>query len=160
MFLHLSVSHSVHREGMSASVHAGIHPSGADSPPGQTSLGQTPLQEQTPHGQTYPRRRRPGAAPPPNRYPSGADSPTGQISPWQTPLQDQTPLPPWADTPPGADPLEKTQPKQTPLLSRHPPSCIVYASRYGQKAGGTHPTGMHTRFIFYTSFWLKTYNLS
>ena len=34
MFLHLSVSHSVHR-GASASVHAGIHPR-ADTPPEQT----------------------------------------------------------------------------------------------------------------------------
>ena len=36
MFLHLSVSYSVHR-GVSASVHAGMHsPSGQTSPPGQT----------------------------------------------------------------------------------------------------------------------------
>ena len=34
MFLHLSVSHSVHR-GLSASVHAGIHPPGRHPPPAQ-----------------------------------------------------------------------------------------------------------------------------
>ena len=27
--------------------------------------------------------------------------------------------------------------------ARHPP-CAVHAGRYGQQAGGTHPTGMHT----------------
>ena len=42
---------------------------------------------------------------------------------WDTSPQEQTPLsPPGADTPPGA----------------------VHAGRYGQQAGGTHPTGMHT----------------
>ena len=41
MFLHLSVSHSVHG-GVSASVHAGIHPLGRHSPP---PPGQTPLQQ-------------------------------------------------------------------------------------------------------------------
>ena len=51
------------------------------------------------------------------------------------------PLPPGAppplgpDTPPGAD----TRP------------CTVRAGRYGQQAGGTHPTGMHT---CYCVFWL------
>ena len=41
MFLHLSVSHSVH-EGVSASVHAGIHPP-ADTPPGSYKHTHTPL---------------------------------------------------------------------------------------------------------------------
>ena len=34
-----------------------------------------------------------------------------------------------------------------PPGSRHPPGhrpCAVHAGRYGQQAGGTHPTGMHT----------------
>ena len=44
-----------------------------------------------------------------------------------------------ADAPPGADPLEQTP---TPR-SRHLP-CTVHDGRYGQQAGGTHPTGMHT----------------
>ena len=47
--------------------------------------------------------------------------------------QEQTP--PWgADTPQGAD----THPR-----SREPPGA-VHVRRYGQQAGGTHPTGMHT----------------
>ena len=49
MFLHLSVSHSVHR-GVSASVHAGIPPLGSRHPP-----------EQTPSSSRHP----PGADPPP-----------------------------------------------------------------------------------------------
>ena len=56
MFLHLSVSHSVHR-GVSASVHAGIHPReqtppGADTPQSRHTLWeQTPLGADTPHAQ-------------------------------------------------------------------------------------------------------------
>ena len=41
MFLHLSVSHSVHR-GVSASVHAGIQPPWEDTPLGTTPLGRHP----------------------------------------------------------------------------------------------------------------------
>ena len=51
--------------------------------------------------------------------------------------------------PPGAD---KPPPRSRHPLpgSRHPPPPhprAVYAGRYGQQAGGTHPTGMHTCFI-------------
>ena len=59
MFLHLSVSHSVNG-GLSASVHAGIHPP-----------RQTPPQADTPHGQTHPwadtpQADTPGRHPPPS----------------------------------------------------------------------------------------------
>ena len=51
--------------------------------------------------------------------------------------------PPGVDTPRSRHPLEQTTP-----WSRHPPKqtppCTVHAERYGQQAGGTHPTGMHT----------------
>ena len=30
------------------------------------------------------------------------------------------------------------------FLGRYPPSGTVHAGRYGQQAGGTHPTGMHS----------------
>ena len=40
----------------------------------------------------------------------------------------------WWDTPPGAD---------TPSQEQTPPG-VVHAGRYGQQAGGTHPTGMHS----------------
>ena len=66
------------------------------------------------------------------------------------------PSPPRADThptgadpptPSGADPSEQTHtpsPEQTPS-SRHPPSA-EHAGRYGQRASGTHPTGMQSCF--------------
>ena len=55
-----------------------------------------------------------------------------------------TPHPP-GQKPPAADtPQQQTPPQhQTPPGSRHP-LCAVHAGRYGQQAGGTHPTGMHT----------------
>ena len=51
----------------------------------------------------------------------------------------------------------------TPPRTRHPPGTrhpareqtapgAVHAGRYGQQAGGTHPTGMHSRF---EHFYLK-----
>ena len=47
--------------------------------------------------------------------------------------------------PPGADllPPEQTPPGTSPPGSRHPP-CAVHAGRYGQQAGGMHPTGMQS----------------
>ena len=44
--------------------------------------------------------------------------------------------------PPGSrHPSDQASPR-----SRHPPGA-VHAGRYGQQAGGTHPTGMHSCFI-------------
>ena len=42
-----------------------------------------------------------------------------------------------------ADPLGAHPPRSTPPQSRHFP-CTEHAGRYGQQAGGMHPTGMHT----------------
>ena len=43
-----------------------------------------------------------------------------------------------------APPKEQTPPReQTPRADTPSPSA-VYAGRYGQQAGGTHPTGMQT----------------
>ena len=71
----------------------------------------------------------------------------GTSSPWeQTPPGSRHP--PGAD-PPGADPPGSRPPwEQTPLgadtpRSRHPPPS-EHAVRYGQRAGGTHPTGMQS----------------
>ena len=47
--------------------------------------------------------------------------------------------PPGVDCPPGPDSPGADPPEQTPLGA-------VHAGRYGQQAGGTHPTGMHTCF--------------
>ena len=65
------------------------------------------------------------------------------IACWDTPLGRHPP----EHNPPGANPLGHHLPG-----SRHPlgedtpwnPPCTVHAGRYGQQAGGTHPTGMHT----------------
>ena len=58
-----------------------------------------------------------------------------------TPHQDQR-----QTTPEQASPWEQTPPprdqRQTPPKDQTPPA--VHAGRYGQQAGGTHPTGMHT----------------
>ena len=56
--------------------------------------------------------------------------PPGQIHP-------QTGTPPWQ-----AHPL----PRQVHPLADTPTPGAVHAGRYGQQAGGTHPTGMHSCF--------------
>ena len=76
MFLHLSVSHSVHR-GLSASVHSGIH---------------TPMGRHPPWAHTTPLGRQPPTP--------------GQTTPGLTPPRQTPPVhagihsPPWADSPP------------------------------------------------------------
>ena len=90
--------------GVSASVHAGIYPPGAD-PPDQT-----------------PWSRHPPGADPPEQTPPRADPP-GADPPRSRPLWEQTPtplgadtIPLGADTPPGADPWEQTPPRSRPPL--------------------------------------------
>ena len=89
MFLHLSVSHSVHRGGVCLSACWDTHPPRADTPREQS-------------------------------------------------------CPPRADTT-----QEHTPPGSTP------PPRAVHAGRYGQQAGGTHPTGMHTCTTFVYSVQMK-----
>ena len=65
--------------------------------------------------------------------------------------------PPWAGTPPPAGtPLAGTPPAGTPPGQVHPqvgtPPGAVHAGRYGQQAGGTHPTGMYSCFSKAISF--------
>ena len=43
----------------------------------------------------------------------------------------------------GIHPPEQTPPRQAP------PPCAMHAGRYGQQAGGTHPTGMHTCWLYF-----------
>ena len=56
---------------------------------------------------------------------------------------------------PGTPPGQGTPPDQVPLRTRHTPwdqapplgpdpPCAVHAGRYGQQAGGMHPTGMQS----------------
>ena len=63
-------------------------------------------------------------------YPPGADTPQGADTPRSR-------------HPPGADPSgTDTPPDHAPSGADTP--CTVHAERYGQQAGDTHPTGMHT----------------
>ena len=91
--------------------------------------------------------RYPPAGTPPGRY-----TPLGRYTTLQagTPPSPQAgtppPLgrytPPWAGTPPGQ--------VNPPWAGKSPqagtPPGVVHAGRYGQQAGGTHPTGMHSCF--------------
>ena len=87
----------------------------------------TPSRKQTSPGSIHP----PGADTPPpgSRHPLGADTR------WS-----RHPIPLGADTPPGS---------RHPARSRHSLSA-EYAGRYGQRAGGTHPTGMQTCLNFFS----------
>ena len=70
-------------------------------------------------------------------YPPRVDTPLGA----DTPAQEQTP-PRSRHTPPEQTP----PPEHTPPQSRHPPGKQTPA--YGQRAAGTHPTGMHSCLKF------------
>ena len=115
------VCDSVHSGGrVSASVHAGMPPPQSRHPPEQT----------LPMEQTPPQSRHP-----PEQTPPGSRHPREQTPPEQTP--------PWEQTPPlGADTPGCTPPgtKYTLGLST-PPGKQTLA--YGQRAAGTHPTGIH-----------------
>ena len=72
----------------------------------------------------------------------------------------QTPLgrPPPSGTPPSGTPLLwHPTPPPTPAQSpgtRHPPAPRTeHAGRYGQRAGGTHPTGMQSCFLIMNSYY-------
>ena len=62
---------------------------------------------------------------------------------WDTPPGSRHPLgadTPWSRHYPGADTPQSRHPPRADI-----PPCAVHAGRYGQQAGGMHPTGMHTR---------------
>ena len=115
IFLHLSVSHSVHRGGVPGQVlpwdQVHPHPLGPGTPPDQVH-------------------------PPGTRY----TTPLDQVHP-----RDQV-HPPGPGTPPGT--RYTPQDQVHPLHQIPPPRTsnprAVHAGKYGQQAGGTHPTGMHS----------------
>ena len=107
-FLHLSVSHSVHR-GVCFSVCWDTHPSRTRHPPGTSH----------PPGSRNP----PGADPPGSRPPSRSRQPPQTKHPWS-----------------------RHPPQQAPPEAGTPPFPTVHAGRYGQQAGGMHPTGMQSCF--------------
>ena len=66
---------------------------------------------------------------------------------WDTTPQEQAPH--RSRHPPGTDPLEQAHPFPLPPgadtpREQAPPSGAEQAGRYGQHAGGTHPTGMQS----------------
>ena len=96
-----------------------------------------PPQEQTP----------PGSRPPRADTPLGADTPLEAAPPPRadTPPREQTH--PWSRHPPQ---------KQTPPKADTPPSA-EHAGRYGQCAGGTHPTGMQSGVWMFLYFFVHVY---
>ena len=93
-------------------------------------------------------RHRPGADTPLGAHtlqsrhpPRSRHSPWEETPPWSTPPPKQTPPPEQTPPPPGAD----TTWEQTPPGAEH-------AGRYGQHAGGTHPTGMQSCFMIFIHF--------
>ena len=90
----------------------------------------------------------PEQTPPGTRHPLGPGTSTGQGTPWNRPPWNQVPFPHQAPPGPG------TPQDQAPPGAEH-------AGRYGQRVGGTHPTGMqscyfvtlsqhgHGEFLFY-----------
>ena len=77
-----------------------------------------------------------GCLPPPLGRPPGQTPPTGQTAPGRPPWAAPLPSACWDTHPPGHTP-------PCPVHAGiHPPAQCMLG--YGQKAGGTHPTGMHT----------------
>ena len=106
-----------------------VHALGADTPPDQVhplpSGADTPSGIRQPLGADTPLE----AGTPPSPGADNTASPREQTPPWE---QTQTPradIPLWEETPPRAD---------------TPPPGAEHAGRYGQHAGGTHPTGMQS----------------
>ena len=117
MFLHLSVSHSVHRGGVSQ--HAlGQIPPWADI--SQHALGQTPPRQTYPPGQTYPSIHW-------GRHIRGAASYI---------LSYTSPAPKHIQACTGADTSPPGQTYPSMYWSRHP---LMATAAYGM-----HPTGMHS----------------
>ena len=133
MFLHLSVSHSVHGVGVSASGSVGclLHPHS----PGHPHPSGHPHPPWHPHSWTPPMDTQPPEDTPPDTHA-------------HTPLDTHTPYPLDTHTP---YPLDTHTPL-TPLESP-PPTPVKMAI----EAGGRHPTGMHSSWQFFCH---KLYTIS
>ena len=87
-------------------------------------------------------------------HPPGPGTPPGtrytSLGPGTSPGTRYTPLGPGTPPPrPGTPPRTRYTPPRTryPLGPATPPPGAKHAGRYGQRAGGTHPTGMQSCFI-------------
>ena len=97
-----------------------VHPLGPGTPP---DLVHPPLDQVHPP--------RPGASPGPGTPPGTRYTPETRYTPWYQ-VHPPGPGMPWYQVHP-------------PPRTRYTPQ-TVHAGRYGQQAGGTHPTGMHSCF--------------
>ena len=129
------VKNPVHRGSTWAGTPRQVHP----------RAGTPPWAGTPPSRQVHPPS--PQAGTPPGRYTTlQADTPPSPQAGTPPPLGRYTPpwvgTPPWASTPPGQ--------VNPPWAGKSPqagtPPGVVHAGRYGQQAGGTHPTGMHSCF--------------
>ena len=136
------VCHSVHR-----GEYLGRYPPpmGRYIPPGRyTPQAGTPTGAVTPPRQVHTSRYIPSRSPPGQVY-----TPSSRYIPSRCPLGAGTP-PGQVHTPGQVHPLGRKTPSRagTPPRQVHPRACTppgaVHAGRYGQQAGGTHPTGMHS----------------
>ena len=124
-----------------ACVKNSVHGGGGCLP--QCMLGYTPP-EQTPPDQAPPGTTH--IPPPRDQTPPGSGTPRYQ-TPWSRHPPDQAP--PTTPAPPGPDP---PHPEQTPPSPGPDPPPRKQTAAYGQRAAGTHPTGMHSCIkLFYDS---------
>ena len=87
---------------------------------------------------TPPPHQAKGPGTPLEQTPPGPGTPRAGTAPTLEQTCPQTRHPP-----PNRYPQSRHPQEQAPPPSRHPPpSCAVHAGRYGQQAGGMHPTGM------------------
>ena len=85
---------------------------------------------------------------PPSRYTPWTGTPPGRYTPWAG-------TPPRQDTPP---PSRYTPQVGTPPGRYTPRQCML---GYGQQAGGTHPTGMHScRILMFLSALNSNYSFT
>ena len=157
---------------------------------GSTWAGTPPLGRYTPRQVHHPDRYTPQAGTPPRQVHPLAGTPPGRYTLWAVhppagiPQQVHPPGQvhlPWAGTPPGRYTLWAVHPQAGIPRQGHPPGQVppgqvppgqvppragtppstVHAGRYGQQAGGTHPTGMQSCYIFamYISFELLAFHI-
>ena len=95
------------------------------------------------HRGEHPGRYTPQAGTPPGRYTPPGRNTSGRYTP-------RAGTPPWAGTPPQVHPQAGTPPgTDTPPGRYTPEQCML---GYGQQAGSTHPTGIHSCFSLISYF--------
>ena len=86
------------------------------------------------------------------RHPPGSRHPPDQTPPLDQAPPDQAPpdqAPPRAGTPRPGTPPDQAPPRPGTPQPGSPPPSAEHAGRYGQRAGGTHPTGMQSCVVIF-----------